>query len=1111
MRLESKHEEGFAVRVDVYLTKEDVRLKRTLMGLRVEIAECHNVAQPGAPALPRRLLHVALPEGMWPEQIRLREGERVALTDAATLVVPAQPLAPGMSRQQGGHPSGEACDEHGDSAEGQEKPEDSATDGCRCCRPKPQGGPWEDPGQREEPFQTPDFAPPNAQLYEAEARDRDGAKLSTVRMAGRVPLVAIDLRPVRYTERGQLELLTHIAIEIPYSPRPRERASDGELVAVLAKVGVQMDPRQLHPMPEPVVTSRAQANRYAELARSLVVNPDLVKIGPWTELVAQLPADYVVITDNRSWNAATITPIAPLAGDMVAQFERLAAHKRARGVTAKVVTITDIVNGRYGNHRAGARDLPEVLRNFAKHAHRNWGTAWLLLGGDVSVVPAREAAGAIEGHMDVAATDPPEANKSFWTGTFLKMHAVSPGTWWPGGTARQLVNAGTGQFIPYDATGATAGGGLGWYWTAADYTTRSTMATNFVRVNGAASVVNARLQWLYEWNRIPTDLYYASHQSWVIAWQEFSFWLFTLRLPYVYYPPHDWDALDNGVYGQYVGGADVDGVHWTTDLSVGRAPVQSGGEAQAFVDKAMAYGRIGAPLTAWNQSSWLERVVIAASNWGGGTRISRGVGSPPSSGQFHAGADATVLNLGSMPSTFDVQLIAEISDTDRRELPYNTHSNPSSRGWHFARSATDHAMAGFSLSIFGITLDFPLPSPWVVVHGAVVERDPPSYLFDAPGQDGSMADQEALRVQLAADLPGWGQVSRLYEDMTDLTPGQAVAAPVGYLTSTRLQTALNAAPHIVSLSGHGSPGGCCGGGTWMASALSNGLPGFIGYADSCLTGAMDSEDSFAEELLKNPNGGAVAYVGNTRFSWIGVGDDIQRAFFSKLRHTRHLGLLNDCRLGALDFGYWHAYARWIAMSLTLYGDPEMRVWRFAPRVIWPTVRWKKPDLRVPVEVELPRPPRPVEIGRDLPTHYWVNVSQEGGFERLERAEAGATLSLNVSGAKAGRLTVTVHADAPDYAPYERVFEVEGPYWLTGRVTRLTHGGDTHPWTGVDVRMADGRLRHWVVNGQALGSSEHGCEVIVQALLQAHTADVDIALQVDREGDGAQIEGFRLPA
>jgi len=59
------------------------------------------------------------------------------------------------------------------------------------------------------------------------------------------------------------------------------------------------------------------------------------------------------------------------------------------------------------------------------------------------------------------------------------------------------------------------------------------------------------------WNMLPTDLYYASLQgpSYGIAGR------------------HDWDLLDNGIYGQHTDSADFDGVEYETDVSVGRAPV----------------------------------------------------------------------------------------------------------------------------------------------------------------------------------------------------------------------------------------------------------------------------------------------------------------------------------------------------------------------------------------------------------------------------------------------------------------------------------------------------------------------------------------------------------
>ncbi|MGV0810575.1 C25 family cysteine peptidase [Mycolicibacterium boenickei] len=1119
-QIDVAHDEGRAIRVTLTFDKDDVQIDETPMGVRVTVTDCHNIGLPGAPALPRRTVRVALPVGMWPEPAIFDEGKTVVLTRKPTLVEPAQPLQPGVppdskAQRNSKHRAGR------DRPSGQDPDPACTCCQCECCAPQDPGGAGEDIGYDFEHFPAPAPVLPDEDLYDEIARDRAPVVLRSVHQSGPNPLVELDIRPVRYTDKGGLELIRELTVTIPYIARPRERASTEQLRAILEKLDItHIDPERLQPLPEPVLTSKAQAKRYADLVRDMVVNPELVNPSKWDDtFIDRLPADYLIITDNQRWNADTIAPTGPLLGDMVAQFERLAQHKFSRGVTARVVTIADIVGGRYGDFRTGSRDLPEVIRRFLKDVHRRWGVAWVLLGGDVDVVPARYVAGALEGHMDVATTDPPAANTSFWTGTHLKMHVVNPGTWWPGAGARTLINAGTGQLIPFDATGATATSGLGWYWTTDDYSTRSATPTNHVRVNGTAGVLNARLQWIYQWNSIPTDLYYSSLQGWAVAYHEISIWLTTVKIPYVFQPAHDWDALDNGLYGQYVGGEDIDGVHWQTDVSVGRAPVQTGNEAQAFVDKVIAYANYN-EIALMPDATWTRRVLIASANWGSGTRIFRTLTNPPENNRFLPGASVAVIHLADMRADFDWQLIAEISDSDRRELPYNETSSPTSRGWHYAVSATDHSVPMFRLSLLSFEIEFPIPSNWIVVHGPAAELNPPTYLFDHALPDGSMADQEQLRVQLADDLPSWSSVTRLYEDLTDLTPAEAAATPLGYLTSPRLQSALNADPHIVSLSGHGNPDGCCAGSVWMAGGLTNGRPGFIGYADSCLTGASDSEDSFAEALLKHPNGGAVAYVGNTRFSWISLGDDVQRAFFKKLTRTRHLGLLNDCRIFAVDFGYLHAYARWMALSLTLFGDPEMRVWRTPPRSIWPKIRWRKPDFRVPVEVELPKPPRPDPPYQiDRTANYLVHVAQ-AGFQRTITASPGEVVSVDISGAEPGELTLAVtYLGDGDHAPYVQSLYVEGPTWVSGRVATVSYRDKDRPWTELSLETTDGVRRLVVVDEtkeirdaadpDALADrADH--DLCVQAVVTAHTAETPIALMVDRRGDGARVERFRLP-
>src|SRR5262249_5335476 len=125
---------------------------------------------------------------------------------------------------------------------------------------------------------------------------------------------------------------------------------------------------------------------------------------------------------------------------------------------------------------------------------------------------------------------------------------------------------------------------------------------------------------------------------------------------------------------------------------------------------------------------------------------------------------------------------------------------------------------------------------------------------------------------------------------------------------------------------------CCGLGDPTADSVTNGYQSFIAYADSCLTNDFEWDDSVSENLLSNPHGGAVAYIGSTRFSWIGVGDNFQRAFFHRLTSTRHLGLVADSRIGMLNenTGFWKLYNKWVIFSLNLTGDPEMPVWNGTP-------------------------------------------------------------------------------------------------------------------------------------------------------------------------------------
>jgi peptidase C25-like protein len=375
-----------------------------------------------------------------------------------------------------------------------------------------------------------------------------------------------------------------------------------------------------------------------------------------------------------------------------------------------------------------------------------------------------------------------------------------------------------------------------------------------------------------------------------------------------------------------------------------------------------------------------------------------------------------------MPEDFQYELISDISDKDRRIIPYSEAAGPNSRGWHFAASDTDLGVIRLQFPFLGLTFDVPLPSPWIVVYGTTDEIAPRRFLLDHLNQDKSMADQELLRIQLMNELPQFNQVRRLYQDDLDLTPAQNAAAPVDHITDARLKAALNDGPHIVSLSGHGNSDGCCGGTVKMAQNLTNGFDTFIVYADSCLTNQFEASDAFGEALICNPGGGAVGYVGNTRFGWIDL-EYFQRAFFHRLPTTQHLGLLNDTRCAT--FGGHDPYEKWTAYTQNLLGCPEMKVRRGPLQLV--DVVPRGPIKLGPIDVDVapigpPRPdPGPID---DILVHL-----RQADRVVTTRTDARGRARFDLSGFAPGDIEIT--ASGPGIATKRMRSTIQAPPQAAG--------------------------------------------------------------------------------
>lgn len=116
--------------------------------------------------------------------------------------------------------------------------------------------------------------------------------------------------------------------------------------------------------------SESSRDLYLTMIKNMVINPDEVVLrtsqNPQTAGVEPGDYDYVIIT-QESW---------------VSAFQPLADWKTKKGIPANIVTTTWIYNsGGYSG------DEVSKIRAFVQDVYTNWGTTFILLGGDVEVVP----------------------------------------------------------------------------------------------------------------------------------------------------------------------------------------------------------------------------------------------------------------------------------------------------------------------------------------------------------------------------------------------------------------------------------------------------------------------------------------------------------------------------------------------------------------------------------------------------------------------------------------------------------------------------------------------------------------------------------------------------
>lgn len=176
-------------------------------------------------------------------------------------------------------------------------------------------------------------------------------------------------------------------------------------------------------------------------------------------------------------------------------------------------------------------------------------------------------------------------------------------------------------------------------------------------------------------------------------------------------------------------------------------------------------------------------------------------------------------------------------------------------------------------------------------------------------------------------------ITKLYEALKNESKATANAA-------------LNAGQNIVNHDGHaGTTVMCVGDGSLYRGdmdALTNGPKYSILYSIGCWPAAFDY-DCIAEHFVTNPNGGGVAFIGNSRYGWgspgnplYGYSDRFDQQFFKQLftKNIYHIGnTLSAAKSVYVPFSSQENVYRWCQYEINLLGDPEMPIWTDTPKAL----------------------------------------------------------------------------------------------------------------------------------------------------------------------------------
>ena len=173
-------------------------------------------------------------------------------------------------------------------------------------------------------------------------------------------------------------------------------------------------------------------------------------------------------------------------------------------------------------------------------------------------------------------------------------------------------------------------------------------------------------------------------------------------------------------------------------------------------------------------------------------------------------------------------------------------------------------------------------------------------------------------------------ITKLYEDL-------------GNETKTAVIAAMNEGQNIINHDGHANYQVMGVGNGYLyrsdMDALYNNPRNSILFSIGCYPAAIDY-DCIGEHFINNPDGGGVAFIGNSRYGWgspgnpeYGYSDRYDREFFGALfaRDFYHIGAtVADMKAFFVPMSQQENVYRWCMYQTNLLGEPEMPIWTDIP-------------------------------------------------------------------------------------------------------------------------------------------------------------------------------------